>query len=195
MHLVSIVRNNQNAPPVSCTREKESLGDNTMSATLPRGTKLPLVCTYRNSVAGKGFVAKVEMRGRMLAVVDENDELWLHAVHPAGWSESGDSIAEAHGLFRQTYTAMLYDLAEDAADFKEFRTAVNDLNRHSEALFESWNEAVANMRPEWADRVNLSIEPAGQMPYIKVEELRLSNVSPESNHLDPVLPSVVKPAA
>ena len=166
-----------------------------MNTKLPPGTKLPLVCTYRNSVAGNGFVAKVEMRGHMLAVVDDHGELWLHTVHPSGWAETGASIAEAHALFRNTYTGMLYDLAEDAANFREFRTAADGLNQCSPVLLESWKEAVDDMRPEWAEKLNLQIEPAGQMPYIKVTEVHSSQASPKNNQLDPALPAAVKPAA
>lgn len=132
------------------------------NANLEPGTKLPLVCTYRNSVAGNGFVAKVEMRGRMLAIVDDDGEVWLHAVHPAGWADSGRTVAEAHAQFRQSYTAILYDVAEETETFEDFRAAVKKLDVESGPLLESWQEAVANMRPEWADKLNLKIEPAGR---------------------------------
>ena len=167
----------------------------TASTTLLPGTKLPLVCTYRNTVSGNGFVAKVEMRGRMLAVVDEDERVWIHAVLPAGWAEAGGTIAEAHAAFRQSYTAMLYDLAEDAGTFTEFKAAVQALERASHPLLASWKEAVQDMRPEWGDTLDLQIEPAGQMPYLKVSEVNSSEASPQSNQLDPVLPALVKPAA
>jgi hypothetical protein len=165
------------------------------NAKLESGTKLPLVCTYRNTVAGNGFVAKVEMRGRMLAVVDDDTQVWLHAVHPAGWADFGATIAEAHAQFRHSYTAILYDVAEDAATFDDFRSAIDALDRAAEPLLESWKEAVQDMKAEWADRLNLRIEPAGQMPYLRVSQVHSSEVSPQSNQLDPVLPAVVKPAA
>ena len=79
--------------------------------------------------------------------------------------------------------------------FDDFRTAVRDLDRDAAPLLESWQEAVANMRSEWAERLNLRIEPAGQMPYIKVCQVHSSEVSPKSNLLDPVLPAVVKRSA
>lgn len=110
------------------------------------GTKLPLICTYRNNVAGNGFLAKVEMRGRLLAVVEEDGSFFVHAVRPAGWAEGGATLHEAFAVFRNAYTAILYDIADEAKNFAEFRDAVNALDAEAKPLADSWREAVDSLR-------------------------------------------------
>ena len=168
------------------------------SEALAPGTKLPLIYTFHDTVNGKGFVANVTSRGRALLLVDEDGEFWLHAVHPSGWADTGSTIGEAYAVFRNSWMAILYDVASEAEDFATFREAVNAFHRASESLHVSWKDAVEAIcnRDEWAERLNLRLESSAVMPMLRVEEVKPQEASPALNKLDSPMPVVaVKPAA
>ncbi len=104
--------------------------------------ELPLIFTYRDFVYGTGMLAEVRVRGRVLAV-KERDGAWMCGVNPGGLAASGATIPEAHAAFRQSFTAILFDIAEDASSFDDFvaqtRQFVNQTNAPVEA---AWREAV-----------------------------------------------------
>lgn len=157
-------------------------------ATLTPGTKLPLICTYTDNVVGKGYVAKVEMRGRILAVIEDDCSVSLYAVEPCGWADTAGNLYEACVIFRQTYTAMLYDLAQEADTFEAFRDGVKAIEACADPLNESWKEAVVAHRSELAEKLDLRVEPAATMAYLRVH--KMSALSPEDNQLDPALPAL-----
>ena len=47
-----------------------------------------------------------------------------YGVNPGGLAEGGESINDAYWNFRNDYTKVLYDIAEDARNFDEFRLEV-----------------------------------------------------------------------
>ncbi len=104
--------------------------------------ELPLIFTYRDFVYGTGILAEVRVRGRVLAVKEE-DGAWMYGVNPGGLAASGATIPEAHAAFRRSFTAVLFDIAEDASSFGDFdaqtRQFVNQANGSVEA---AWREAV-----------------------------------------------------
>ena len=104
--------------------------------------ELPLIFMYRDLVYGTGVLAEVRVRGRGLAV-EERDGAWMYGVNPGGLADSGATIPEAHAAFRRSFTAVLFDIAEDASSFEDFaaqtRRFVNEVNAPVEA---AWREAV-----------------------------------------------------
>ena len=65
------------------------------------------------------ILAEVRVRGRVLAVT-EQDGAWMYGVSPGDLAASGATIAEAHAAFRRAFTAVLFDIAEDASSFEDF---------------------------------------------------------------------------
>jgi hypothetical protein len=103
---------------------------------------LPLIFTYRDLVYGTGIVAEVRVRGRVLAVT-EQDGVWMYGVSPGGLAASGATVPEAHAAFRRSFREVLFDIAEDASSFGDFaaetRRFVNEANAPVEV---AWREAV-----------------------------------------------------
>ena len=60
--------------------------------------ELPLIFTYRDLVYGTGILAEVRVRGRVLAVT-EQDGVWMYGVNPGGLAAPGATIPEAHAAF------------------------------------------------------------------------------------------------
>src|SRR5688572_12198622 len=83
----------------------------------------PLLFTFRDNVSGNGFFARVATHGRALAV-RESDGVWRYGVNPGGLAAGGKDESDAYLEFRREYTAILYDIATDAASFDDFRAEV-----------------------------------------------------------------------
>lgn len=104
--------------------------------------ELPLIFTYRDLVCGSGILAEVRVRGRVLAV-QERDGAWMYGVNPGGLAASGATIPEAHGAFRRSFRAVLFDIAEDASSFDDFAVQTKQFVNEANAPVEvAWREAV-----------------------------------------------------
>lgn len=105
-------------------------------------SELPLIFTYRDLVYGTGFLADIRVRGRVLAVT-EQDGVWMYGVNPGGLAASGSTIPEAHAAFRRSFRAVLFDIAEDASGFDDFTAQTRQfVNEATTAVEVAWQEAV-----------------------------------------------------
>lgn len=102
----------------------------------------PLIFTYRDLVSGGGILAEVRVRGRALAV-EEHDGIWMYGVEPGDLAASGATIPEAHAAFRRSFTAVLFDIAEDASSFEDFAAQTRQfVNQANASVKAAWQEAV-----------------------------------------------------
>ena len=101
----------------------------------------PLLFSFRDVVAGRGFWAGVAVEGRAVMVEDE-DGAWFYGVEPGGVAGHGATGQEAHQDFLVGYRSVLADLAEEAEDFPSFEALATEflstVNRPTE---EQWNES------------------------------------------------------
>jgi hypothetical protein len=149
-------------------------------------THYPLLFTFADKVSGNGFLASVITHGQALAV-REPEGWWINGVKPGGLAAGGTTFAEAHAEFRKAYTAILFDIAEEARDIKEFRVEVASFFREvNKPVEEEWQAAVAEVR---AGRItaaaiseNLPKKPADSPRSIEVRLLRV--FKPKDNVLD-----------
>ena len=141
-------------------------------------TKSPILFTYRDVLAGNGFVAGVEIKGRYL-MLEENGEVWVDGVEPGGIGAGGSSQKEAAAAFRQMYQKVLFDIADDATIFEEFKAEVekffSDIN---EPISQEWWSAVELVREgkvisEWLEK-----EPAESEMGVQVIELAMGQEAP-----------------
>jgi hypothetical protein len=109
----------------------------------------PLIYGFRELVAGNGFVAGVEVNGRLLLRFEEG-EWWAHGVEPGGLSAEGSSELEAYRSFRATLREVLVDSAVLTDGFESFKTDVEGLcaqrNDGWEAEWQEAREAVRSGR-------------------------------------------------
>ena len=109
-------------------------------------THYPLLFGFRDLVAGNGFIAGIDLSGRAL-LADEGDGFWMYGVNPGGIAAGGAGAGEAQAEFRRMYTSVLFDIAAEAKDFREFerqvRQFVEETNTPTAA---EWDEAVASVR-------------------------------------------------
>lgn len=146
-------------------------------------TRYPILFGFRDLVAGHGYVAGVETQGRLL-LVKEDDSFWAYGVNPGGLAGRGETEHEAMADFREGYRSVLYDIAEDAATFIEFKSEVeaffDETNRRLEA---EWTTAVEDVK---ADRISadwLQKQSADDTPR-QVRVVLLQNPDARDNELD-----------
>ena len=147
----------------------------------------PILFTFTDKVFGKGFLASVAVHGRALAAEEENG-WWMYGVEPGDLAAGGTTFNEAQCEFRKTFTAILFDIAEEAKDFKSFRAEVGRFfkgrNRPTE---EEWQAAVLEVRAgkitAAAISEGLPTEPADSPRSVEVE--LLESFKPKDNVLEP----------
>lgn len=108
--------------------------------------RYPLFFNHGGLVAGRGFIAHVEMHGRCV-LEEEGGEVWFYGVNPGGLAEGASTQGEAQAAFLNGIRDIVSELAAEAPDFDSFSAAVHrfvfDVNRPYEAR---WTEAVSEVR-------------------------------------------------
>jgi len=106
----------------------------------------PLMFTFRDAVSGNGFLAGVTLSGRAL-MVHEDDTWWLYGVRPGAIAETGQTPQETFLRFRNTYKMVLFDFAEESADFEAYKKEVERFYYEPDAEEERrWMEAFQDLR-------------------------------------------------
>ena len=104
-------------------------------------TAYPLLFTFREPVAGKGFLAGVSARGRVLAVF-EDGEWWYYGVEPGAMAEGGATPQEAYARFLAALRNYLQDAAAEATSFQDLEAEVRRFFRQIDDVEETRWKAV-----------------------------------------------------
>ena len=140
----------------------------------------PLWLAHRGITVGRGFIASVEVTGRLVAHQDSTG-IWLEGVTPAGLvlDAGASSIADVQPLLRATLVGALGVFAKDAGSFGEFRDAVQAfLSTTDEAALEEWREAVERVRSTQERPDGLDIWPADRETSVRVAEMAVEDLTP-----------------
>ena len=140
----------------------------------------PLWLAHRGVTVGRGFIAGVEVTGRLVAHQDSTG-IWLEGVTPAGlvMDAGASSIEEVQPLVRETLAGALDVLAKDAGNFREFREAVHVfLGTTDEAALEEWREAVERVRSTHERLDGLDVWPADGETSVSVAEMAVEDLTP-----------------
>ena len=108
----------------------------------------PILITLQDAVAGNGFLARITLFGRTL-MRQEDGKWWMYGVQPAAIAASGDSIAEAFLNFKNSYQAILFDIAQDSQDFSTFKVEVERFFNEADADNEderTWYQSLNTIR-------------------------------------------------
>jgi hypothetical protein len=145
-------------------------------------THYPLLYGLNNLIAGNGFFASVSVNGRAL-LVDEGDGYWMYGVSPGGIAAGGTTPGEAQSEFRQIYTSVLFDIATEAENFKEFKEQVEQFfSVMDDITAAEWSAAVVEVRQGRVDADWLTKRNAESSIGVKVE--LLEHAVPSANALD-----------
>ena len=105
----------------------------------------PLCFTYAGSVIGKGFVAHVDLCGRLLAI-PEADGVWLHGVSPAAVAVGAPTLSDANLELRDILTKTFIDFANEAGTFDAFKARVEGFYHASDEDAVEWQAAVDQIK-------------------------------------------------
>ena len=105
----------------------------------------PLMFTFRDVISGNGWLAGVTLSGR--ALMTNEDGWWMYGVRPGAIAETGETPQETFLRFRNTYKAVLFDMASDSANFDAFKKEAEQFYYQLDDDQERrWTEAVNNVR-------------------------------------------------
>jgi len=149
--------------------------------------KYPMIFSFRNLIAGTGFVAGVDIRGQVL-LSDEGDGFWMYGVQPGGLAAGGEDRGTALCRFRDSYNSVLFDIAADAPDFANFRDQVigffAQINRPNA---EEWSEALAEVRRTGLALDGLNrVDADARTPGLSISEIKMSQTTPAQNQIDSI---------
>lgn len=142
----------------------------------------PIIFGLRDIIQGDGFLAVVAVQGRALLHEDDGG-VWVEGVNPGGFVATGKSVAEALEEFRRSYSAILFDIADDASSFEAFEEQAKQFFEAStETLERDWRQAVEDMRAgrlsaDWLGRRSADL-PCG------ITVGRLDEPSAENNQVE-----------
>jgi hypothetical protein len=86
-------------------------------------TNYPVMFTFQDAVSGNGFLSGITVRGRAI-MTQEDGKWWMYGFHPGGIADFGDSVMEAYSKFHEAYKSVLFDIAEESANFDAFKREV-----------------------------------------------------------------------
>ena len=133
-----------------------------MSNTTERETRpasWPLLFTHKSTVLGKGYVAKIDLTGRLLAEL-EVEGVWLYGVNPGAIAVGAATLSTANVDLHKALTAVFVDFAEQAATFTDFQGTVRAFfDACDDESRTEWEHAVARMKASTG-----AVEAPGGLP-------------------------------
>ena len=145
-------------------------------------THFPVLFSFRDLIAGNGFVASIDLSGRAL-LVDEEDGFWMYGVNPGGLAAGGATPGEVLSEFRSMYRSVLFDIAIEATSFEDFQRDVQQFfEATNEATAKDWEAAVAAVRSGLVDADWLPKRRAESTLAVKIH--KLEHPTPAANLLD-----------
>jgi hypothetical protein len=151
--------------------------------------QFPLLFRLHTLVVGKGFIADVDMRGRVLLTTPPkpgDGRFWLDGVMPGGVAAGGDTIPEAHVELQNSIRGILSEIADESGDFTAFKAQVDAFFAEvDEEDSERWLAAVRAVRAGncGAGFVPLKKLPAEDERSVRVVQIDPARLTPELNRL------------
>ncbi len=163
-----------------------------------RPASWPLLFTYKSRVFGKGYIAEIELCGRLLAEL-EMEGVWLYGVNPGALAVGASNLAGANVDLHKALTAAFADFAEQARTFQDLKAEVEQFFSETdpESVVE-WDRGVARMK------ASATIEAPGGLPikdavktkvFVRVAEQSTDSITPEDNRIVDGPPSQLAAAA
>jgi len=142
----------------------------------------PLFFKHHGTILGKGFLADIEIHGRLLAR-PEADGVWIDGVSPGAIALGAATLNDTHVELRATLARVFVDFAEQTSGFEEFKARVEQFfNESDEESEQEWNSAVDAVR---AGRVpgpdGVPKQDANTAGYVKVTPKPVEDVTPKDN--------------
>lgn len=144
----------------------------------------PLLFSHHGMILGKGFLADIEVNGRVLATV-EADGVWIDGVNPGGIALGAQTLNATHVELRNTLARVFIDFAEQTSGFDDFKARVEAFfNETDDDTVREWDAAVEAVR---AGRITgpdgIPRRDANSQCYIKVTRKTEAAITPKDNNI------------
>jgi len=146
----------------------------------------PLLFTFKSRVFGKGYIAEIELCGRLLAEL-EMEGVWLYGVNPGALAVGAATLSTANVDLHKALATVFADFAEQANAFADFQNQVEMFFNVTDAeSITEWEHGVARMK------ASTSIEVPGGLPikdavktkvFVRVAEQSTDTITPDDNRL------------
>lgn len=146
----------------------------------------PIVFSFRDLIAGNGFVVGVEIDGRALLVEESSSDVWLYGVQPGGVA-GGDATREVALMeFKRNYLSVLFDMAAEADSFESFEKDMRQFFfDENSPNAQEWAQALARVRAESVSLDDMeSVNADERPPRIEVHLLDTQKLKPSVNEFD-----------
>lgn len=155
------------------------LDEGTLRVGTKRKAMLPVYLKFRDHFVGEGFVARVEVSGRVL--LDRDESGWAaFGVTPEAAAGTGASIDEAARAFSAHVKAIIWDFAGEATDFHDFRGKVLDFARTGPVTEAEWVAARDDVKRGVLDEPTLNRVTAELPTGIDVKAIELTATANEN---------------
>lgn len=147
----------------------------------------PLVFSFRDLIAGNGFVAFVAMDGHVL-LSEEEGGFWMYGAQPGSVAGGGHDRPAAFKEFKDGYLSVLFDIAAEATSFGQFEANVRSFFAQVNAPnAKDWDEALARVRCEKIALPGLDRVPAeSKAPMLIVSQMAPERVDSGVNEFDQI---------
>lgn len=143
----------------------------------------PLVFSFRDIIAGNGYVATVAMDGRVVLAEENDQDVWMFGVQPGGIAGGDRQKETAFVEFQNSYSSVLYDFAAEATSFDEFKEKVtaffSEINGPN---LVDWESSLAEVRARNVTLPNLAkVSSDSRVPSLRIEKVAESRVNSGEN--------------
>jgi hypothetical protein len=155
-----------------------------MNQSDKQSTAWPLIFSYRGTILGQGFLADINLSGRVLAS-PESGGVWVYGVNPGAIAVSAPTLADTNVELRNTLTRLFIDFARETGTFEKFKAVVERFIAESDSVsVAEWQAARAEVR---AGRVtgpgDLPKDTSTAEYFVKVTQKPINTVTPQDNLL------------
>jgi len=150
----------------------------------PKPVAWPLIFTYRGTILGQGFVADINLQGRVLAC-PESDGVWVYGVNPGAIAVSAPTLNATNLELRSALTKLFIDFAGEATSFGAFKIAVERfMSESDEESLAAWRAAREAVKAgQVAVPKDLPRESAEAKHFVSVTQKPVDTLTPRDNPL------------
>ena len=106
----------------------------------------PLLFSHHGTIMGNGFLAEIEIHGRLLAT-KEPKGVWIDGVNPGAIAVGAQTLSGTYGELRNVLALVFIDFANQARNFDEFKAKVElFFNETDPGTVHDWENAVIAVR-------------------------------------------------
>jgi len=147
----------------------------------------PLVFSFRDLIAGNGYVAVVSMDGRVV-LSEEDQDVWMFGVQPGGIAGGDRQREAAFTEFKKSYLSVLFDIAAEATSFDEFQQkTMAFFGEVNEPNAVDWDQALNEVRANNLSLTGLKpVKAGGKLPHLTIEQLAPASISSGVNEFDQI---------